>query len=74
MSRARRVLLLLVASVVVAYAAAGEGGSGSGSAVTQPIIDAIDGAGDGILGPIGSLLGVLVTVAIGFAIVRTVRS
>jgi type IV secretory pathway VirB2 component (pilin) len=66
----KRVLGALALVLMVTFALAGEGGS----PVTQPIIDAIDGAGDGILGPIGTLLGILVTVAIGFAIVRTVRS
>lgn len=67
----RRLVVLLAVALAAGVAFAGSGG---GSSVTQPIIDAIDGAGDGLLGPIGTLLGILVTVAIGFAIVRTVRS
>jgi len=48
-------------------------GAGAGGGVTQPMIDAIAAGGQGILGPIGVFLGILVTVSIGFAIVRAVR-
>lgn len=64
---------LAVVVLVVILAGVGFAEGGTGSAITQPIIDAIEGAGDGILGPIGVLLGVLVTVGIGFAIVKTIR-
>lgn len=56
------------------YAVAEGGGTGGEGGITGPMISALEGAGDGILAPVGALLGVLVTVAIGFAIVRTIRS
>lgn len=60
---------LIVALLGVAFAT----GVGAG-VVTGPIIAALTGAGEGILGPIGIFLGILVTVSIGFAIVRAVRA
>lgn len=44
-----------------------------GLAITTPMIDAITGGGAGLLPAIGSFLGILVTVSIGFAIVRAIR-
>lgn len=44
-----------------------------GSGITGPMIDAMEDAGGDILGPLGVLLGVLATIAIGWAILRTIR-
>ncbi len=71
MNNLRFLWWLFVVFYVAGSVALAQTGTGS---IIQPVIDALDGAGDGVLGPLGILLGVLATVSIGFAIVRTIRS
>lgn len=61
------------AGVAVAVAAVVGSAMAQSTGVTGPMIDAIQNAGDGILEPVGVLLGILTTVAIGWAILRTIR-